>query len=413
MASAEYTGNIAYIELSNEDSDKESASLSCSHPIMSSSQTAMYAPPPYAPNQKPLLPLPSDSKSLPYAINLEYLARDGWASLDMQDIPSDPLYKHFSELFDASSRFLSLPEDEKIQHAVQPSAAFQASEEGYSRVQGEKCMIALRKASTTPKEFDLRRKAEVAWKASAGVMRDILAAIEQSLGMDEGVLVRTTETQLKLPAEKSGNVATLMRMFQYDRPLPPAEAKVVAEHHKDLGLLTIVVGHSPGLECWDTLHQEWISCETREGLNATVLVGQTLAKFTNLRYCAGRHRVFVHPSLSSHPTTQPSNPLSNPLHRYSLVHALRGHFPVSVSHTDFETAITGTFAPHMQFSASIREIYRAISNAHYNVNIGVEERRKQEEAILNRTRDEAEAAKVKLQEEGRSDDKVETASIEV
>ena len=53
----------------------------------------------------------------------------------------------------------------------------------------------------------------------------------------------------------------------------------------------------------------------------------------------------------------------------------------------------------MQFSATIREIYRAISNAHWNVNIGVEERKRQEEEILKRTREEAEAARAKLREE--------------
>ena len=353
-----------------------------------------YAPPPYAPHQRPLLQQPSDS--IPYGIDLDQLALNGWTTLDIQDTPSDPLFKPFLDLFIASSSFLSMPEDNKTRYSVKGPEDFQVTEEGYSRVEGEKCMIALRKASTTPTEFDLRAKAEVAWEASATVMRDTLSAIERSLGMEEGALVRTTEAQLSLPIVGGKNVATLMRMFQYDRPLPPeTEPKVVAEHHKDLGLLTIVVGHSPGLECWDSVRQIWVSTEPKPGLNASILVGQTLAKFTNWRYNAGRHRVFVHPSPSP-PPSDPSSirPLENPAHRYSLVHALRAHFPLHLSHTEFETHITGPFAPHTQFTAaSVYKIYKAISNAHWNVNISVEERRKQEELIAEKARKEMEAAR--------------------
>lgn len=353
-------------------------------------KTKYYAPPPYAPTQKALLPQPPDT--LPYPIDLDRLAKDGWATLNITDSFSDPLHAPFSALLHASSSFLSLPEDQKRQYGVAPSADFQVSEEGYSRVEGEKCMIALRKARTTPTEFDLRSRAEEAWKAGARVMRDVLSAIERSLGMHEGVLTRTTEAQLELPPEGTKNVATLMRMFQYDRPLPAsAEPKVVAEHHKDLGLLTIVVGHSPGLECWDVDNQTWVECEMREGLNASILVGQTLAKFTNWRYNAGRHRVFVHPAPSHPPpTSEDIEPLSNPTHRYSLVHALRAHLPLTVSHTDFQTSITGDFAPHTQFQqATISQIYQAISNAHWNVNISVEERRKQEEKLARKALEEA------------------------
>ncbi|THH10590.1 hypothetical protein EW145_g1216, partial [Phellinidium pouzarii] len=165
---------------------------------------------------------------------------------------------------------------------------------------------------------------------------------------------------------------------------PDAAPRIVADGHKDLGLLTIVVGHSPGLECWDDLAGCWVPCETREGLNATILAGQTLAKFTNWRYTAGRHRVFVHPSQGPQESTT-TPPLFDPSYRLSIVHALRAHLPLRVSHTDFETPITGRYAPARQFvDASIHEIYRAISNAHWNVNIGVEERQRQQQALLKR-----------------------------
>ncbi|KAH8109332.1 hypothetical protein DFH11DRAFT_1812991, partial [Phellopilus nigrolimitatus] len=234
--------------------------------------------------------------------------------------------------------------------------------------------VRIHLAETTRSEFELRAKAESAWRASGDVMRDMLIAIEESLGMAPGALVRTAVAQLAPPQEGAKNVVTLMRMFRYERPPATAEtdSRVVAESHKDLGLL-LVVGHSPGLECWDAAGECWVSSLGQ--LNATVLVGQTLAKFTNWRYAAGRHRVFVHPGLSPQESNEAApDALTNPAFRFSLVHALRAHLPVLVSHTDFETAVTGAYVPAEQFiDTPVLNIYRTISNAHCNVNITVEE----------------------------------------
>ncbi|KAH8111481.1 hypothetical protein DFH11DRAFT_609189 [Phellopilus nigrolimitatus] len=351
-------------------------------------QATKYAPPTYPPPKTPLLK--SLSPSANYQIDLELLAHQGWTSLPIRDSVSDPLYSAFSELFSASAQFFSLPEDERLKYRITPRGDFQQSEEGYSHVPGEKSMITLRKTETTPSEFELRAKAEAAWRASGDVMRDMLIAIEESLGMAPGALVRTADAQLALPQEGAKNVATLMRMFRYERPPATAEpeSRIVAESHKDLGLLSLVVGHSPGLECWNAAGECWVSCEdaSRGQLNATVLVGQTLAKFTNWRYAAGRHRVFVHPGLSPQESNEAApDALTNPAFRFSLVHALRAHLPVLVSHTDFETAVTGAYAPAAQFiDTPVLDIYRAISNAHWNVNITVEERRRQERALHER-----------------------------
>ncbi|KAL5534776.1 hypothetical protein ACEPAG_1240 [Sanghuangporus baumii] len=285
---------------------------------MGSSQR--YAPP-ASPPPKQFRPLLKPSATLSYPIDLEKLSTQGWVSLPINNSESDPLYGTFTALFESSAQFFGLPEEERMKYRVGARKETNTSEEGYSRVEGEKCLIALRKAQTTPTEFALRERAEKAWRASAGVMRDVLQAIEESLGMSPGVLVRTSEKQLELPGEGEGNVATLMRMFRYDRPPPlvsPGDStseggranptasgsRVVSEPHRDLGLLTIVLGHSPGLECWDAERCEWVSCETNErGLNATILVGETLTKFTNGRFVAGRHRVFVHSTSISHFTS--------------------------------------------------------------------------------------------------------------
>lgn len=364
---------------------------------MSTESQTKYSPPSYPPPKKPLL---KPETALRYPINLEELAWRGWTTLTIANPDQDPLYRSYSELFKASADFFDLPEENRLEYQVPPQGEFQVSEEGYSRVEGEKCMITLRKSVNTPKEFGLRGKAEDAWRASGEIMFNVLVAIEESLGMKPGTLSRTADYQLSLPQEGARNVATLMRLFRYDRPVvsrdPGIEvdtsvhqgdiSRTVAEPHKDLGLLTIVVGHTPGLECWDPSEDKWVSCEIREGLNVSILVGQTLATFTNGRFSAGRHRVFVHPfsspsfsSIIAQPDAPSNSPLANSSYRYSIVHALRGHLPTCVSYDEFETPITGPYPSTTCFrNVSIAEIYKAISNAHYNINISIEERRRQE-----------------------------------
>ena len=174
-----------------------------------------FAPPTYPPPQRPLL----HAQSLaPYDVDLELLAHQGWVSLPISDSdPSDPLYRAFSDLFSASAQFFALPEDEKLKYRLADRAAYSASEEGYSNIPGEKCMITLRKADTTPTQYELRARAEAAWNASALVMRDVLARIEESLGMQPGVLVRTMGPKLELPGDGEERVATLLRMFRYEQ----------------------------------------------------------------------------------------------------------------------------------------------------------------------------------------------------
>ena len=162
---------------------------------------------------------------------------------------------------------------------------------------------------------------------------------------------------------------------------------MVADAHKDLGLLSLVIGHTPGLECWDPSTGSWDACEegSSTSLTATLLVGQTLAKFTNWRYNAGRHRVFVKSREISTRTPESSEAthdaeilLTDPDYRFSLVHAIRAHLPLTVSSSDFETRVTGSCPPAIRFTdVTIAEIYRTISEAHWNINIDQKERKKQ------------------------------------
>ena len=68
-------------------------------------------------------------------------------------------------------------------------------------------MITLRKADSTPAEFELKEWSRSAWKAGAQVMKSVLRAIEESLGMTEGVLVRMVGPQAEMPKEGEENFA--------------------------------------------------------------------------------------------------------------------------------------------------------------------------------------------------------------
>ena len=401
------------------------------------SYTPRYAPPAYPPPRRPMFQATS---KIPYAIDLELLAHQGWVSLPFQLSSSpestDDLYKAFSDLFSSSAQFFALSDETKERYIVHPppGRTMQSSEEGYSNIPGEKCMFTVRRMGTTPTEFDLREKAATAWSESATVMRDVLVAIEETLAMRPGTLVRLMGPKLEVPSEGESSVATLLRMFRYERPrVEPTEStsdsaqgaevkapepRVVSETHKDLGLLSLVVGHTPGLECWDPVAEQWVSCEEEDApsdninggspgvsarnLHATLLVGHTLAKFTNYRYAAGRHRVFVHPMAADVPstttatsdTTSPETLLASPYHRFSLVHALRAHLPLHVSSDEFTTAVTGLYHPNVRFSnVSVWQVYKAISGAHWNVNISVEERKLQELRLSEKAAEELEVEK--------------------
>ncbi|KLO08165.1 hypothetical protein SCHPADRAFT_617906 [Schizopora paradoxa] len=394
-------------------------------PDINESQQTQYAPPPYPPPQKPLIHSKSRINE-PYPIDLELLAHQGWVSLPMIDSDLDLLYPTFSALFNSSAEFFTLPEEVKEKYRPQFKDKSHASEEGYSHIPGEKCLVTLRKVKMTPTEFELRERAEKAWKAGAALMHTVLLAIEDSLGMQRGTLERTVGPQMELPEQTH---ASLMRMFRYERPLPhegalrtdsdtpdanntqevaskdapfpdntsAPESRIVSEAHRDLGLLTIVIGHTPGLECWSPEVGRWIACEEipqpydengKPRLTATLLTGQTLSRFTNNRYSSGRHRVLVHP-MTPHTSSasENDNPLIDPSYRFSLVHALRAHYPVKVSSSEFTTSVTGHYPPPLRFAdVSIREIYTAITNSHWNVNIDPEIRRKQQEDAKERSR---------------------------
>jgi hypothetical protein len=166
--------------------------------------------------------------------------------------------------------------------------------------------------------------------------------------------------------------ATMLRLFRYEG----WDAKVVAEPHSDLGLLSVVVGDVPGLEVWDG--RAWFDVEReveRSGKRgASLLVGRQLEKMSNGRYGAGGHRVV------SYGATRPAMEQSEKRYRFSIVFVLRAHEPIVVDSEKLETEVTGKWEQPMK-GVTAGKMYEEIRGRHYNINIGMEEREKQRRKI--------------------------------
>ena len=195
--------------------------------------------------------------------------------------------------------------------------------------------------------------------------------------------------------------------------------------HKDLGLLSLVLGDTPGLEVWDYTRQSFLPIErTYTSPTATVMVGRELEYLSNGRFRAGGHLVRsygTNPSQSncstisvasnlpspmnqqpvlSHsqeeyappPGPPPSRSIPTPQYRYSIVFVLRSHWPVPIDIKALSTPITGPLRPistgkmeggkevfMTRFTA--KDMFFKIKSSHFNINTGKEEREKQRVAI--------------------------------
>lgn len=157
-------------------------------------------------------------------------------------------------------------------------------------------------------------------------------------------------------------------MFRYDRPRGPG-AKTNAEKHKDLGMLSLVVGHSPGLQALDANSDTWVSVEDdcnlppgsrarSGGLSATLLTGETLAFLSRGTYKAGVHRVVCEP-----PAAEGDDP-----YRFSIVFTLRAA-PAPLFTREFESGVVGRFEVGERVEGeSSKVLFERIMRSHWNVN---------------------------------------------
>ncbi|KAJ6527081.1 hypothetical protein B0H19DRAFT_1196403 [Mycena capillaripes] len=347
-----------------------------------------YAPPPGPPPQMyspPPIAYPScrDTNELAAYVrnSLSILASQGWLSVPL---PPD-LESQYTSLFAESASFFDLPPDapEKVDFAA-PTGK-DASDEGYSDIPGEKQLITLRRVSGTPPP--LRKAATAAWDATGQLFLRTMRDIAESLELDDLQVFDDMSSDAQ-GFSQSARASSLLRLFRYDRPAAGGGKKVVAEAHKDLGLLTLVVGRSPGLDARD-VSGRWVSVEdtpTGAGaprLTATLLAGQTLSYLTRGLYASGAHRVSVLP---------PARP--DDAHRFSLVFALRPAPKAPIETAKFEkSALIGAF-PRARLSAEANnfpecsmygqpasELFRCIAQKHWNVNIAPEVREEQKKKL--------------------------------
>jgi hypothetical protein len=162
--------------------------------------------------------------------------------------------------------------------------------------------------------------------------------------------------------------------------------------HKDLGLLSLVIGSTPGLEVFDRRPNLWYSLERSYFTPAaSLLVGRQLERLSNGRYFSGGHRVRSYPEPPTQPQSNtnpkqapvPKSPQEGKKYRYSIVFVLRAHSPIPVNTDELTTAITGEFEKPIRDSTA-RELFRHIQAAHYNINTGLEERDKQKKKLAEK-----------------------------
>ena len=154
-------------------------------------------------------------KVLPYH---QYALSDhGWTTVTY-DTPIDKLHEASQALFLASQAFFALPSSYKETFKTEIG-----SEEGWSRIEGEKELITLRCLGSTPKE--LKEAASLYWAEAGGLLNEILGRISESLGLPAEALTQYSEPCAKLVLDKT---ATMLRLFRYEG-FEGKESRTVAE----------------------------------------------------------------------------------------------------------------------------------------------------------------------------------------
>lgn len=309
---------------------------------------------------------------------LHFLASEGYLPLALADHPG--MVEAYTKLFAQTSEFFNLPPGSPEKTEYQAASGAAASEEGYSKIPNEKSIMTVRTSQHCP--ATLRNELQAAWNLTGSLMQKIMTAIANTLELQPDVFSPFVKPCMTLP--QTERTPTFVRMFRYDRPLGPTTTgpKVNAEKHKDLGMLSLVVGHSPGLQALDSKTNAWISVEDQRnlpsgsitrsgGLTATLLAGETLAFLSRGSYTAGVHRVVCAP---------PSAENKGDPYRFSIVYALRAA-PAPLFTKCFESRVVGEFGPGETVEGqSSAVMFEKIMRTHWNVNaapsVREEQRRK-------------------------------------
>ncbi|TVY81326.1 hypothetical protein LSUE1_G001179 [Lachnellula suecica] len=328
------------------------------------------------PSLVPQLP-PLNAVHLPRVLpeHQSALADQGWTKITYDDPHErDELYSSSKALFRASKAFFDLPASQK--QAFKTKAG---SEEGWSHVEGEKEFITLRTLENTP--LELKGAAAEFWRIVGSLMDELIGRISESVGLPPEALDAYSKPCNTLGLEKT---ATMLRLFRYEG-FEKDKPKVVAEPHRDLGMLSLVIGDTPGLEVWDGHAKMYFPIErTFTTPAASVLVGRQIERLTNFRYRSGGHLV------RSYPDTGRQEEMDGIIrrYRYSAVFVLRAHYPLIINTDELTTAITGPFwTPLVGITGE--EFFRGIQRSHFNINTGLDERNKQRIDLAKKKAQEA------------------------
>lgn len=300
---------------------------------------------------------------------LQSLASHGYLPLQLAD--HDGLVDAYAKLFQFSAAYFNLPDASPEKTSFQAPSGVKASEQGYFEIVSEKSILTVRTHETCPEL--LHEQLNHTWNLTGAFLKSICRSIATTLQLDQDVFTPLIEPCCDLPQGK--RTATMLRLFRYNRPVGK-EAIVTAEKHKDLGILSLVVGNSPGLQVLDTAANLWVPIEEDTvipkeakirsgGMTATLLCGETMAFLTRNRYRAGVHRVLCAPAKD------------NP-YRFSIVFALRpAAAPIFTK--KFESAIVGKFPPDERLDGKSAALFmQQMIASHWNVNIAKDIREEQQ-----------------------------------
>ncbi|QDS77593.1 hypothetical protein FKW77_001815 [Venturia effusa] len=285
--------------------------------------------------------------------------------------PPPNVYAAITRLFKDSKTFFALDSDYKLKYNKGDSEA------GYTKIN----------ELSTPAE--VRSSAAEAWREMYELMSETLASLEVSLKLQPGSLQRYCEN-----ARNLGHVdgSCMIRIFRYEND---TEFKVLAEAHRDLGLLSLVIGDKPGLEALDKTSNLFLPIETsfKPGM-CTIMAGRQLEHFTNHIYEAAAHRVVSYgpqqPKLGAHPSKMkqilrsalsPLDRLQKPKYRFSIVFILRADRSVPIDYEALSGPVTGDVGLEREGPRTAGELFEVIRRAHFNVNTQVKDRERQKEQL--------------------------------
>ncbi|KAN0108386.1 Clavaminate synthase-like protein [Hyaloscypha variabilis] len=286
--------------------------------------------------------------------------------------PHAELLKCYQALLQSSKAFFSLPEVEKEEYKTG-----YGSEDGWNVVEGEKEFITIRSLDRTPAH--VRDAAMAYWAEAGALLNQMLGKIAESLGLSGDNLTVFSEPCLEL---KRDPTQSMLRLFRYN--VDGQRSKIVAEAHKDLGLLSLVMSDTPGLEVYDPHSQRWFPLE-RTYRSPVLLAGRQLERLTNSRYRSGGHLVRSYPDPAANQTRE--NCGQEASYRYSVVFVLRAHGPILVNTDELTTPLTGIFSKPMK-GIRAGALLKNIQADHFNINAGIEERDEQRRKLAEKKKDE-------------------------